>query len=206
MDDFTWSEVGRRLKDWRVAAGITQRTLSAKVGLSQPAIQAIEAGATNPQLNSLQRLASAFGRTTRELMVGQVVVSDPRVQRLERVLCSGNVLAIAAAEQGLTCAEGILGPSPQRVYRGKARPGTSVASFIEEEKRRFFGGALPECDVPAKAPGHKIHQIYGLPGFEAPGFMPTYHPDDLQASEHGWQEPSAPKRNSAKQQIKGDKK
>jgi len=27
-------------------------------------------GATNPQLNSLQRLASAFGRTTRELMLG----------------------------------------------------------------------------------------------------------------------------------------
>lgn len=133
MNDFTWSEVGQRLKDWRTAAGITQRALSARVGLSQPAIQAIEAGDTNPQLNSLQRLASAFGKSTRELMLGQVVTADPCVERLERVLRSGHELAITAAEQGLTCAEALLEKLPHvHIQKG---PGGFRRTISERDAR-----------------------------------------------------------------------
>jgi transcriptional regulator with XRE-family HTH domain len=124
MEDFTWREVGQRLKCWRVAAGLTQRGLAATVALSQPAIQVIESGACNPQLDSLQRLAAALGRTTRELICGQVLVHDLRAQRLERVLGSRNELATAAAEQELACAEVLLESSPQRfvtTQRGRIR-------------------------------------------------------------------------------------
>jgi len=108
MDDFTWKEVGQRLRDWRKTAQLTQRALGASVGLSQPAIQAIESGTCNPQLSSLQLLASALGRTTRELVCDQVLIDDARVQRLQRVLQSRQSLAIIAAEQGLLCAEALL--------------------------------------------------------------------------------------------------
>jgi transcriptional regulator with XRE-family HTH domain len=133
MNDFTWMEVGQRLRDWRIAAQLTQRALGERVGLSQPAIQAIEVGTCNPQLNSLQLLASALGRTTRELVCGQLLVHDPRAQRLERVLSSGHPLAITAAEQGLSCAEALLQlPATLPKRFGKARSGFSRTLSTED--------------------------------------------------------------------------
>jgi transcriptional regulator with XRE-family HTH domain len=108
--NFTWTEVGCRLRDWRGAAGLSQRRLAEMAGLTQPGLHAIEAGSTNPQLDSLERLASALGRNTRELVlgVGQSVSEGPQMKRLERIVASGDVDAISAAEQGLRLAESLL--------------------------------------------------------------------------------------------------
>jgi transcriptional regulator with XRE-family HTH domain len=151
MNDFTWSELGQRLKDWRIAAGMTQRGLSVRVGLSQPAIQAIEAGTTNPQLNSLQRLASALGKSTRELMLGQHMTTDPRVERLERVLRSGHELAITAAKQGLTCAEALLEKLPH-VYIQKGHGGfRRTISEREAKEKGLLDKMQPEYLLSGKA-------------------------------------------------------
>jgi transcriptional regulator with XRE-family HTH domain len=132
MDDFTWTEVGQRIRDWRIAAGLSQRALADMVGLSQPSIQAIETGACNPQLNSLERLASALRKSTRELIGGEPLASDPRVQRLQRILGSGHQLAIAAAEQGLACAEALLETQPN-VRRTLGKSGRSFRRVLGKE-------------------------------------------------------------------------
>lgn len=141
VNDFTWSEVGQRIRDWRVGAELTQRALADKVGLSQPAIQAIESGRCNPQLNSLHLLAAALGRTTRDLISGsQAVARDARVQRLERILHSGHPLAIAAAEQGLTCGEALLGTPPkfQRTFGKSGRGLRRQLSKQESDRAKQF--------------------------------------------------------------------
>lgn len=140
MDDFTWSEVGQRLRDWRIAAQLSQRALAEQGGLSQPAIQAIEAGTCNPQLSSLQQLAAALGRTTRELVCGQFLGTDEHVQRLERIVCSGNILAIAAADQGLRCADALL--EPPVLLR---RPLVSTANGPSRGRRFYRNEKAARC-------------------------------------------------------------
>jgi len=165
VHDFTWSEVGQRIRDWRVGAELTQRALADKVGLSQPAIQAIESGRCNPQLNSLHLVAAALGRTTRDLISGnQTVARDARVQRLERILHSGHPLAIAAAEQGLTCGEALLGTPPnfQRTF-GKSGQGLRRQLSKQESDR-----AKKILEPPRAGQQAQRHQegTPGVPGSE----------------------------------------
>jgi transcriptional regulator with XRE-family HTH domain len=50
------------LGDARRGAGLTQRELSARSGVPQPAISRIERGAVSPRVETLDRLLAACGR------------------------------------------------------------------------------------------------------------------------------------------------
>ncbi|MEW6155185.1 MAG: helix-turn-helix transcriptional regulator [Actinomycetota bacterium] len=54
-------ELGRRVRQLREAADITQAELAARVGTSQSAIARLEAGGGSPKLDTLDRVAHALG-------------------------------------------------------------------------------------------------------------------------------------------------
>jgi transcriptional regulator with XRE-family HTH domain len=125
--DFTWHEVGARIRGMRLARGISQAELAKKAELSAPGLFAIEKGDTNTQLSSLQRIAKVLGCTVRELITGPT--SEPRTgiddfaEQARYVLESGNEIAIANLLNGLETAKLILRsgvdmPSPiMRTYK-----------------------------------------------------------------------------------------
>jgi DNA-binding XRE family transcriptional regulator len=107
--DFTWEEVGARLRRWRLAAGISQSELASKAGLTQAGLATVEAGGHDPRLTTLRRLARALGRSTRELICGRPEPPAPVVggiqQRVRRVLESHNLAAMTVFHKGLETAE-----------------------------------------------------------------------------------------------------
>jgi transcriptional regulator with XRE-family HTH domain len=110
--DFTWREVGARIRDLRAARGISQAQLAKEAKLSAPGLFVIEQGSGNPQLNSLQRIAKVLGCTVRELLVGPT--SKPRaeidefLEQSRYVLESDNRAAIFNLLGGLETAKLIL--------------------------------------------------------------------------------------------------
>jgi transcriptional regulator with XRE-family HTH domain len=51
---------GALLRQWRLAAGLTQQTLAARAGISTRGVQVLERGATHPHRETAQRLAAAL--------------------------------------------------------------------------------------------------------------------------------------------------
>ncbi len=57
------SRASTLLRDCRITAGITQTELGARLGISQPAVAALERPSANPTARSLERTLNACGRT-----------------------------------------------------------------------------------------------------------------------------------------------
>jgi len=110
--DFTWHEVGARIRGMRLARDISQAELAKKAELSAPGLFAIEKGEINPQLSSLQRIAKVLGCTVRELITGPITKPrnevDDYAEQARYVLESGNDVAIANLLNGLEMAKLIL--------------------------------------------------------------------------------------------------
>lgn len=83
-DDFSWKEPGRRIRERRVALGLRQDQLAAATGLSEPGLYRIEQGATNPQLENLQRIAAALDSSVRELLCGSPKLAGEEMALLSR--------------------------------------------------------------------------------------------------------------------------
>lgn len=109
--DFDWEELGDRIRQWRLARGVNQKQLAEASGMTQSGLFRIETGQTNPQLTTLQRIASALHCSVRELFNGKSD-SDPHLarvfQRVKHVLDSEDEAAIHILENGLTTAELLL--------------------------------------------------------------------------------------------------
>lgn len=56
------SSLGPPIREWRHAAGLSQRELARRASTSQPAIARYERGAATPSWQTLERLAAACGR------------------------------------------------------------------------------------------------------------------------------------------------
>ena len=124
-NDFTWSELGDRIKRRRTARKISQQALASAADLTQNAIFRLEAGETNPQLSTLQRIAPALGCNVRELLCG-VPENSPRLAgRLERVrlvVDSGDTVALRILDHGIEAAEALLErTSPKQVAASPER-------------------------------------------------------------------------------------
>ena len=53
-------DVGKKVRDAREAAGLSQRELAARIGTSQAAVARVEAGGVGATLTTLQRMAAAL--------------------------------------------------------------------------------------------------------------------------------------------------
>lgn len=62
------ARLGQRLRELRVAAGLTQAELARRTGIHRPNIARVEAGRHTPSLETLARLASAIGVPTTHVL------------------------------------------------------------------------------------------------------------------------------------------
>ncbi len=66
-----WSEMGRAIRERRLAQPFTLIELAERAGLSQPFPSQVENGRATPSMDSLYRIASALGTTPQALFGGQ---------------------------------------------------------------------------------------------------------------------------------------
>ena len=66
-------ELGEQVRNLRESRGWSQRDLSRRTGMTQPAIARFEAGGTTPTIPVLQRLARAFDGSLNVEIVAKVV-------------------------------------------------------------------------------------------------------------------------------------
>ena len=106
--DFDWKELGDRIRQWRLARGMNQQQLADGCGMTQSGLYRVETGQTNPQLITVQRIASALHCSVRELFCGKSEL-EPHLasvlQRVKDVVESADDAAIQTFENGLTAAE-----------------------------------------------------------------------------------------------------
>lgn len=65
------TRVGARIRDYRVAAGLTQAELAKRTGIHRPNIARVEAGRHTPSLETLAKLSSAMGVSTIALLTDE---------------------------------------------------------------------------------------------------------------------------------------
>jgi transcriptional regulator with XRE-family HTH domain len=103
--DFSWQEVGSRIREMRLARDISQAELARRAKLSAPGLFAIEKGAINPQLSSLRSIARVLGCSVRSLLTGEQQEPTEQVghivERVRRILESENINAINALLSGV---------------------------------------------------------------------------------------------------------
>ena len=147
--DFTWAELGSRIRGRRLRLGLSQQALAAAAGITQNGIYRLEAGETNPQLVTLVKVAEALKCTVRELVAGSSDCSPilaELVRRVKRVMESRDPAAIRAMDNGLEAAEALLErtvrklsqPPPRRVAKGEGRrsPADELLWMKGPHKRR----------------------------------------------------------------------
>jgi transcriptional regulator with XRE-family HTH domain len=131
-NDFTWSEMGRRIKALRMRRGLAQTDLSIKSHLSSGSISLLEAGLINPKLKTLQQLASALDCTVRYLLcgvdLGQGLEYYNTIGRVITILASTDREAIQTFWGGLDASEVVM----QRGYDVAAEALGKDASVAHE--------------------------------------------------------------------------
>ncbi|MBE3576919.1 MAG: helix-turn-helix domain-containing protein [Limnochordales bacterium] len=65
-----------RIREMRLARGLSQKALSELLGVSRQAVQAWESGRNQPDLEAIQQLCSVFGCTPEDL-IGRPQISPP---------------------------------------------------------------------------------------------------------------------------------
>ncbi|MCZ7679569.1 MAG: helix-turn-helix domain-containing protein [Sandaracinaceae bacterium] len=63
-------KLGKRIRELRLAAGLTQAELARRTGIHRPNIARVEAGRHTPSLETLARLAQAIGVPTTRVLDG----------------------------------------------------------------------------------------------------------------------------------------
>ena len=64
-------KLGARLRELRLAAGLTQAELARRTGIHRPNIARVEAGRHTPSLDTLARIANAIGVSTTHVLVSR---------------------------------------------------------------------------------------------------------------------------------------
>jgi transcriptional regulator with XRE-family HTH domain len=83
--------LARACRDGRLAIGISQAALAAKVGVVRSYVAAIEGGRANPSLDVIVRLAAALGLELEFGLRSPVIVGDRRQRDAVHARCSGYV-------------------------------------------------------------------------------------------------------------------
>ena len=111
---------------------MSQQALAAAAGITQNGVFRLETGETNPQLSTLQQIASALGCSVRDLVCGSSssspILAD-RFRRVRRILESNDPAAISIMNNGIEAAELFLErvvrklkePPLRRIVKGQGR-------------------------------------------------------------------------------------
>lgn len=83
--------LARAARDGRLALGLTQAAIAAKVGVARSYIAAIERGRANPSLDVIVRLAGALGLELDFALRSPIIVGDRRQRDLVHARCSGYI-------------------------------------------------------------------------------------------------------------------
>jgi transcriptional regulator with XRE-family HTH domain len=145
-------QIGRLLRGRRHEARLTQAQLAERMGVSQPEIARLEAGAVVPKVETLTRVASALNR---ELLVGVISYEGfeaGHYWRLETPEQAGEIVRELRKESGLTQTElakkmRVKQPNVARLERGASIPHVRTLALAA----RVFGGQLFMDLVKAKA-------------------------------------------------------
>ena len=81
-DDWLYAEIGRRVRDARRSAGLTQVALGQSVGLARTSITNIETGNQQPTVHALWRIGGVLGVSPCALLPdwpAEPVRTDPRL-------------------------------------------------------------------------------------------------------------------------------
>jgi len=71
-DQINWADIGKRIKEKRKAAGLTQEELAHKSFLETPTINKIENNKSKVKLSSLIKIANALEVSSDELLCGSL--------------------------------------------------------------------------------------------------------------------------------------
>jgi putative transcriptional regulator len=83
--------LARACRDGRLALGLTQSAVAAKVGVARSYVAGIEHGRANPSLDVIVRLAGALGLELDLILRSPVIVGDRRQRDAVHARCSGYV-------------------------------------------------------------------------------------------------------------------
>jgi transcriptional regulator with XRE-family HTH domain len=64
------TEIGQRIRDARLALGMTQLDLATATGIRRPNVARLERGGNTPTIETLQRVAEALGVSVASLVSG----------------------------------------------------------------------------------------------------------------------------------------
>lgn len=150
--------LGRRLRNARVAAGLTQ-TEAAGGAASTAYISRIEAGQRRPDLKLLARLAERLGTTVEELLLG--ITRDERSELLLELDYADLELAAGNATAALERSGAILARLPDAGIFELERPAKYVRAFALEATGDLDGAILALEDLKDKPP-YDLVWIRGL--------------------------------------------
>lgn len=141
MHDFTWAELGGRIRDRRIEKGLSQQALADKAGVTQAGLARIETGQTNPQLETLRQIAAALDTSVRRLLTGNAVENEPHIhpliRRISRVLDSGDLAATETIAHAVHTAEMLLDRGGRVVARfGSERASGENRKQADDERLR----------------------------------------------------------------------
>jgi tetratricopeptide (TPR) repeat protein len=131
--------LGRRLRNARVAAGLTQTQVAGE-DASTAYISRIEAGQRRPDLRLLGQLASRVGATVEELLVG--ISRDQRAELQVELDYAELSLASGSPAEALDRAGAILARLPQEGVAGLDRRAAFVRAFALEAMGELDGAIL----------------------------------------------------------------
>ncbi len=128
MSAETTAPVGALLKEYRLAAGLTQEALAERAGISARSVQAIEHGTNKPHPDTARRLADALGLTQDErARLLAVATSAPR----RRAPTISSSLDTRAAPPGML-------PIPPTALLGRDAELAALAPLLRREDVRLL--------------------------------------------------------------------
>jgi tetratricopeptide (TPR) repeat protein len=150
--------LGRRLRNARVAAGLTQ-TEAAGGDASTAYISRIEAGQRRPDLKLLGQIAVRLGTTTEELLVG--MTRDQRAELQLELDYAELALSSGQATEALARADKVLAELPESGIGELERPARFVRAFALESSGDL-DGAIRALDKLTSEPPYDRAWIRGL--------------------------------------------
>lgn len=150
-------QLDRRLHALRTRLGVTLRAVSRKTGLGRSYISAIEQGAENPSVASLQKLARCYGTTVAEL-------TAPRVQVAGKVIRAGKYRLLPMFGEGIRIEQLNEGRWLMDCSRYTLSPGAASQGQYAHEGEEFihvlsgcFGITLDDREQYRLGPGDSMY-------------------------------------------------